>query len=214
MPKLTQAASIIALSAVASSALAWYPAPVAPVITPEMAEQQMQAITAHHDAMAQQHMQQLERFMDGQRALIEQQAPWAAGPVATHPFAAPAFPEPPAVPELGQMPELPPMPKLGEIPQLPELAPMPGLPEMPSLADLSSPESMKARIQEMDAHRDQVRKQMDERRAAFKAMSEERRAQRGLDHPYMVSYAPGMHPAMMPAAPEQQPAQTEAAQEK
>jgi hypothetical protein len=150
MSKLVQAASIIALAAVASTAGAWYNGPPAPVMPPEMAEQQMQALSAHHQAMA----------------------------------------------ELGPFPE------------------MPDYPGLHGMQGPSEPEHMKTRLDERDAYRAKVQQDMQERRAAFKAMSEQRRAEfkRAVDRSNRAGYAHRMHPAMMsgkdctPAtqAPEQQ----------
>jgi len=220
MSKLVQAASILALAAATSSAGAWYAAPVAPIMTPEMAEQRMQAISAHHEAMAEQHVKAIEQSMNMHRKMMDQQtaqfAQWPsapiAGPLAGHPFGTePAFPELPPIPELGQYPAMPEhlsMPEFGEIPAMPEMPPMPEFGQYPEIPDFArierralpaAPEFLKTRLEERDAHRAKVQQEAEERRAAFKAMSEQRRAQypRPMDPAHMVSYGPGMHPAMM-----------------
>jgi hypothetical protein len=220
MSKLVQAASILALAAATSSAGAWYAAPVAPIMTPEMAEQQMQAISAQHEAMAEQHVKAIEQAMNAHQKMIDQQtaqfAQWpaapVAGPLAGHPFGTePVFPELPPIPELGQypaMPERPSMPEFGEIPAMPEMPAMPEFGQYPEIPDFAriergafpaAPDFLKTRLEERDAHRAKIQQATEERRAAFKAMSEQRRTQhpRPMDRAAMVSYAPGMHPAMM-----------------
>ena len=214
MSKLVQAASIIALAAAASSAGAWYNAPVAPIMTPEMAEQQMQAISARHEAMAEQQHKAIEQAMEAHRQMMEQRAAdFARMPAGIDS----GFPEMPPIPEFAQypgMPEMPAMPELGQIPAMPELPAMPEfgqIPERPAM-----PELVKTRMDEMDAQRAKVQQGIQERRAAFKAESEQRRAQhpRAMERTHMAGYAPHMHPAMMPShdcapkvqAPEQQAA--------
>ncbi|SDW94564.1 hypothetical protein [Thiocapsa roseopersicina] len=229
MSKLVQAASIIALAAAASSAGAWYNAPVAPIMTPEMAEQQMQAISAQHEAMAEQQHKAIEQAMEAHRKMMEQRAAdfarMPSGIDSGFPemppvpeFAQyPAMPEMPAMPEFGQipaMPEMPAMPEFGQIPAMPEMPAMPEFGQIPELPAM--PEFVKTRMDEMDAHRAKVQQGIQERRAAFKAESEQRRAQhpRAVERTHMAGYAPHMHPAMMPShdcapkvqAPEQQAA--------
>ncbi len=126
----------------------------------------------------------------------------------------PAMPEMPAMPEFGQipaMPEMPAMPEFGQIPAMPEMPAMPEFGQIPAM-----PEFVKTRMDEMDAHRAKVQQGIQERRAAFKAESEQRRAQhpRAMERTHMAGYAPHMHPAMMSnrdcapkvQAPEQQAA--------
>ena len=214
MFKLVQAASIIALAATASSAGAWYNAPVAPVMPPEMAEHQMQAISAQHEAMAEQHHKAIEQAMEAHRQMMEKRA----ADFARMPSGIDAgFPEMPPVPEFAQypgMPEMPAMPEFGQIPAMPEMPAMPEfgqIPERPAM-----PEFVKTRMDEMDAHRAKVQQGIQERRAAFKAESEQRRAQYpgAMERTQMAGFAPHMHPAMMPnhdcapktQAPEQQAA--------
>ena len=214
MSKLVQAASIIALAAAASSAGAWYNAPVAPIMTPEMAEQQMQAISSLHEAMAEQQHKAIEQAMEAHRQMMEQRAAdFARMPAGIDA----SFPEMPPVPEFAQypgMPEMPAMPELGQIPAMPEMPAMPEfgqIPERPAM-----PEFVKTHMDEMDANRAKVQQEIQERRAAFKAESEQRRAQhpRAIERTHMAGYAPHMHPAMMPShdcapkvqAPEQQAA--------
>ncbi|UHD18017.1 hypothetical protein [Thiocapsa bogorovii] len=223
MSKLVQAASIIALAAAASSAGAWYNAPVAPVMTPEMAEQQMQASSARHEAMAEQRNKAMEDAMDAHRRIMEQHAaafdrmPSEAAPAfpgfppAPEFGQYPAMAEMPAMPEFGQypaMPEMPAMPEFGQVPPMPEMPAMPefgqypAMPEFPSVTEMQSPttpEFMKTRLEEMDAHRAKVEQEIQERRDAFRTMSEQRRAQqpRAMDRTHMAGYAPQMHPTMM-----------------
>ncbi|RKT43279.1 hypothetical protein [Thiocapsa rosea] len=214
MSKLVQAASLIALAAAASSAGAWYNAPVAPVMTSEMAEQQMQAISAHHEAMAEQQHKAIEQAMEAHRKMMEQRA----ADFARMPSGIDAgFPEMPPIPEFAQypaMPEMPAMPEFGQIPAMPEMPAMPEfgqIPEMPAI-----PEFVKTRTDEMDAHRAKVQQGIQERRAAFKAESEQRRAQhpRATERTHMAGFAPHMHPAMMSnkdCAPKTQGAEQQAA---
>lgn len=220
MSKLVQAASILALAAATSTAAAWYGAPHAPVMTPELAEQQMQAMSAHHQAVAEQHAKAIEQAMDAQRRMIEQQfaqvdrmpsgTEWAI-PQMPEFGEYPAMPEMPAMPELGQfpaMPEMPAMPELGQYPDMPEFQ------SFPAMQQPSAPEFMKTRLEQRDAQRAKFQQDIQDRRAAFKSMSEQRRAEftHPMDRTRMAGYTPGMHPAMMsdkdcaPAAqaPEQQ----------
>jgi hypothetical protein len=79
------------------------------------------------------------------------------------------------------------------------------------------PEFVKTRMEEMDAHRAKVQQGIQERRDAFKAMSEQRRA----PHPHAMerTHMAGLAPAMMShrdcapkaQAPEQQAAAPAAA---
>ncbi|QVL51163.1 MAG: hypothetical protein KFB96_12635 [Thiocapsa sp.] len=226
MSNLVQAASLIALAAAASSAGAWYNAPVAPVMTPEMAEQQMQTISAQHQAMTEQQNKAIEQAMEAHRQMMEQRAAnFARMPSGIDS----GFPEMPPVPEFAQypaMPEMPAMPEFGQIPAMPEMPAMPefgqipAMPEMPAMPEFGQipamPEFVKTRMDEMDAHRAKVQQGIQERRAAFKAESEQRRAQhpRAMERTHMAGYAPHMHPAMMSnrdcapkvQAPEQQAA--------
>jgi hypothetical protein len=241
MSKLVQAASIIALAAAASSAGAWYNAPVAPIMTPEMAEQQMQAISAHHEAMAEQQHKAIEQAMEAHRQMMEQRAAdfarMPSGIDSGFPemppvpeFAQyPGMPEMPAMPEFGQMPEMPAMPEFGQIPAMPEMPAMPefgqipAMPEMPAMPEFGQmpempalPDFVKTRMDEMDAHRAKVQQGIQERRAAFKAESEQRRAQypRAMERTHMAGYAPHMRPAMMSSqdcAPEVQTPEQQAA---
>lgn len=218
MTKLTQAASLIALVAATSSALAWYPGPVVPVVaappTPELIEQQMQTIFAQHEAFAEQQMKAMEQSMEAERRLLDRShdrfahwpGPLAPLPFADHPLAAvPAFPELPPLPELGQYPDLP---ELGQLPARPALPTVPEFGKIPSMSG-----DLKSRLDEMDAHRAQVEKAIAERRAAVKARSEQRRAHSpyAADPARMLSYAPGIFPAMpapvpsAPAAPAAEP---------
>jgi hypothetical protein len=211
MSKLVQAASIIALAAAASSAGAWYNAPVAPIMTPEMAEQQMQAISAQHAAMAAQQNKAVEQAMEAHRQMMEQRA----ADSARMPFGIDSgFPETAALPEFGQIPAMP------EMPAMPELGQYPAMPEFPSVPDMQIAainEFVKTRMEEMDAHRAKVQQGIQERRDAFKAMSEQRRA----PHPHAMERAhmAGLAPAMMShrdcapkaQAPEQQAAAPAAA---
>jgi hypothetical protein len=179
MSKLAHAASLIALAAAASSAGAWYNDPVAPVMTPEMAEQQMQAISAQHEAMAEQRNKAIEQAMEAHRQMMERRAAdFARMPSGIES----GFPEIPPVPEFAQypvMPEMPTMPEFGQIPAMPDF--------------------VKTRMDEMDAHRAKVQQGIQERRAAFKAESEQRRAQhpRTMERTHMAGYAPHMRPSMM-----------------
>ncbi|WP_296804680.1 hypothetical protein [Thiocapsa sp.] len=192
MFKLVQAASIIALAAAASSAGAWYNAPVAPVMTPEMAEQQMQAISARHEAMAEQQNKAIEQAMEAHRQLMEQRAAdFARMPSGIES----GFPEMPPVPEFAQypaMPEMPAMPEFGQIPAMPETPAMPEFGQIPAM-----PEFVKTRMDEMDARRAKVQQEIQERRDAFKAESEQRRAQhpRAIERTHMAGYAPHMRPS-------------------
>jgi hypothetical protein len=219
MSKLVQAASLIALAAAASSAGAWYNAPVAPVMTPEMAEQQMQAISARHEAMAEQQNKAIEQAMEAHRQMMEQRAAdfarMPSGVESGFPemppvpgFARhPAMPEMPAMPEFGQipaMPEMPAMPEFGQIPAMPEMPAMPefgqipAMPEMPAFGQVPAmPEFVKTRMDEMDARRARVQQGIQERRDAFKAESEQRRAQhpRALERTHMAGYAPHVRPS-------------------
>jgi hypothetical protein len=235
MSKLVQAASIVALAAATSTAAAWYAAPQAPVMTPELAEQQMQAISAHHQAVAEQHAKAIEQAMDARRRMIEQQFAHAdrmpsgtewAFPQVPEFGEYPAMPEMPAMPELGQfpaIPEMPAMPELGQFPAMPEMPTIPELgqyPDMPEFQNFpgmqlpSAPEFMKTRLEQRDAQRAKFQQDIQDRRAAFKSMNEQRRAEftPPMDRTRMAGYIPGMHPAMMsdkdcaPAAqaPEQQ----------
>jgi hypothetical protein len=185
MSKLTQAVSIVALAAAASTAGAWYAAPPAPAMT-----------------------------QAPQPAAVEQGAT-ISRPLANHPFGAGhAFPEVPPMPEFGQYPAMPEMPAFGQFPNRPEMPPMPAfgqhpampemptfgqfpnrpdmppmpafgqypaLPEMPAMPFIDSerpamPEAFEARIKEMEARRVQAKQQMEERRAAMKREREQRRA--------------------------------------
>jgi hypothetical protein len=238
MSKLVQAASLIALAAAASSAGAWCTDPVAPVMTPEMAEQQMQGISARHEAMAEQHNKAIEQAMEAHRQMMEQRAAdfarMPSGIDSGFPqmppvpeFAQyPAMPEMPAMPEFGEMPEMPLMPEFAQYPAMPEMPAMtefgeiPAMPEMPPMPEMGQvpamPEFVKTRMDEMDAHRAKARQEIQERRDAFKAESEQRRAHhpRAMERTHMAGYAPHMHPAMMSSqdcapkvqAPEQQAA--------
>ncbi|EGV19762.1 hypothetical protein [Thiocapsa marina] len=209
MSKLVQAASLIALAAAASSAGAWCNAPVAPIMTPEMAEQQMQAISARHEAMVEQQNKAIEQAMEAHRQMMEQRAAdfarMPSGIEAGFPqmppvpeFAQyPAMPEMPAMPEFGQipaMPEMPAMPEFGQIPAMPEMPAMPEFGQIPAM-----PEFVKTRMDEMDAHRAKVQQEIQERRAAFKAESEQRRAEhpRAMERTHMAAYAPHMRPSNM-----------------
>jgi hypothetical protein len=212
MTKLTQAASLIALVAATSSAVAWYPGPVVPLVappTPELIEQQMQTIFAQQEAFAEQQMQAMEQSMEAERRLMDRSherfAPWSGPlaplPFADHPLAAvPAFPEVPPLPEFGQYPDLP---ELGQLPAHPELPPVPEFGKIPSM-----PDDLKSRLDEMDAHRAQVEKAIAERRAAVKVWSEQRRAHSpyAADPARMLSYAPGIFPAMPAPVPSAQAA--------
>ncbi len=206
MPKLAQAVSIIALAAATSTAGAWCDQPDAYAMTHELAEQQMQAISAQHQAMAEQHAKAIEQAMDAQRQMMEQRSAHAARMPSGPQW---AFPEVPPVPEFGQypaMPEMPAMPEIGQFPAMPEMPEMPAMPEfgqfpeMPEFAAMqglptpSTPELMKTRLEQRDAHRAKVQHDIKERRAAFKAMSAQRRA---AHEQSMAAYGPGMHPAMM-----------------
>jgi hypothetical protein len=224
MSKLAHAASLIALAAAASSAGAWYNAPVAPVMTPEMAEQQMQAISAQHEAMAEQQNKAIEQAMEAHRQMMERRAAdfarMPSGIESGFPeippvpeFAQyPVMPEMPTMPEFGQipaMPEMPAMPEFGQIPAMPEMPAMPefgqipAMPEMPAMPEFGQipamPDFVKTRMDEMDAHRAKVQQGIQERRAAFKAESEQRRAQhpRTMERTHMAGYAPHMRPSMM-----------------
>ncbi|MFB1486046.1 MULTISPECIES: hypothetical protein [unclassified Thiocapsa] len=244
MSKRVQAASLIALAAAASSAGAWYNAPVAPVMTPEMAEQQMQSISAHYEAMAEQQNKAIEQAMAAHRQMMEQRAAelgrMPSGIDSGFPelppvpqFAQyPGMPEMPAMPEFGQipaMPEMPAMPEFGQIPAMPEMPAMPefgqipAMPEMPAMPEFGQmpampaiPEFVKTRMDEMDAHRAKVQQEIQERRAAFKAESEQRRAQhpRAMERTHMAGYAPHMLPGRMPSqdcAPKAQTPEQQAA---
>jgi hypothetical protein len=209
MSKLAHAASLIALAAAASSAGAWYNDPVAPVMTPEMAEQQMQAISAQHEAMAEQQNKAIEQAMEAHRQMMERRAAdFARMPSGIES----GFPEIPPVPEFAQypvMPEMPTMPEFGQIPAMPEMPAMPefgqipAMPEMPTMPEFGQipamPDFVKTRMDEMDAHRAKVQQGIQERRAAFKAESEQRRAQhpRTMERTHMAGYAPHMRPSMM-----------------
>jgi hypothetical protein len=222
MSKLIHAASIIALAAAASSASAWYNAPV---VTPEMAEQHMKAVSARHEAMAEQHMKGVDQAMEAHRRMIEQDAARFAGMPsgAEHAFPEmppmpafgqyPTMPEMPATPELGQypaMPEMPAMPELGQYPEMPEL------PSIPGMQTPDAPELMKTRLEQMDAQRAKLQQEMQERREAFKTSSEQRRAahRQAMERTHLAGYAPRMHPATLSSkdcaptaqAPEQQAA--------
>ena len=239
MSKLAQAASLIALAAAASSAGAWCNTPVAPIMTPEMAEQQMQAISARHEAMAEQQNKAIEQAMEAHRQMMEQRAAdfarMPSGIDSGFPqmppvpeFAQyPAMPEMPAMPEFGQvpaMPEMPAMPEFGQVPAMPEMPAMPefdqvpampempampefgqvpAMPEMPAMPEFGQvpamPEFVKTRMDEMDAHRAKVQQEIQERRAAFKAESEQRRAQHphGMERTHMAAYAPQMRSSTM-----------------
>lgn len=212
MSKLVQAASLIALTAAVSSAGAWYNAPIAPVMTPEMAEQQMQAITAQHEAMAEQQNKAFEQAMEAHRQMVEQRAAdFARMPSGIES----GFPEMPPVPDFAQypaMPEIPAMPEVGQMPEMPAMPEFGRIPEMPAV-----PEFMKTRMDEMDAHRAKVQQGIQERRDAFKAMSEQRRAQHphAMERTHMAGFAPSMmsHQDCAPnaQAPEQQAAAPAAA---
>lgn len=223
MSKLVQAASIIALAAVASTAGAWYNALPAPAMTSEMAEQRMQALSAQYHAMAEQHAKAMEQATDAQRRMMEQRAAqFAAMPSGFESMSpeiplVPAFASYPAIPEMPGMPELGQFPAMPEMPAIPELGLFPEMPDYPGVHGMegqSASEHMKNRLDERDAYRAKVQQEMQERRAAFKAMSEQRRTEfkRAIDRTNTAAYAPRMHPAMMsgkdctPAmqAPEQQ----------
>jgi hypothetical protein len=241
MSKLAQAASLIALAAAASSAGAWYNAPVAPVMTSEMAEQHMQAISAQHEAMVEQQNKAIEQAMEAHRQMMEQRAAdfarMPSGIESGFPemppvpeFARhPATPEMPAMPEFGRipaMPEMPAMPEFGRIPAMPEMPAMPefgripAMPEMPAMPEFGQvpamPEFVKTRMDEMDARRAKVQQGIQDRRDAFKAESEQRRAQhpRAMERTHMAGYAPHMRPSRMSSqdcAPKTQGAEHQAA---
>ncbi|EXJ15200.1 hypothetical protein [Imhoffiella purpurea] len=172
-------ASVIALAAASTTASAWYALPpyaVAPAMTPE---QQLEVVE-QQKAMMEQQAKAFEQAMEAQRQFAEQQAdyfkPFAQNPETLgfpgHPYgAAPAFPEMPPMPELGQYPAFPEMPEMPEFGQYPE---MPKAPEFGKAPEL--PAAVQKRIEEMDAYRAQAKQRMEEKRAAFKQMSEQRRA--------------------------------------
>ena len=195
MPKLIQAASALALAAATTTAFAWYAAPYsAPT------QEQHKAMVEQQQAMMEQQTKAMREAFEAQRKFAEQQIAQfqemqakqpALAPFPAHPFAAaPTFPEVPPVPEFGQYPEMPKWPELGQFPSVPEMPSAPAF-ERPAL-----PESVQERIKEMDAYREQARQQSEERRAAMKNWSEQRRAM----HPH---HAPGM--TALPA-PQQQAA--------
>lgn len=222
MSKLAQAVSIIALAAATSTAGAWCDHPNAHAMTPELAEQQMQAISAQHRAMAEQHAKAMKQAMDAQRQMMEQRSAQSAQMPAGPQW---AFPEVPPVPEFGQYPAMPQMPEIGQFPAMPEMPAMPEIGQFPAMPEFaavqglqtpSAPESMKTRLVQRDAHRAQVQQGIQERRAAFKAMSEQRRA---AHQQSIAAHGAGLYPAMMATqdcapktqAPEQQAAAPAAA---
>jgi hypothetical protein len=207
MSKLIHAASIIALAAAASSASAWYNAPV---VTPEMAEQHMKAESARHEAMAEQHMKGLDQAMEAHRRMIEQDAARFAGMPSGVDHAFPEMPPMPAFDRYPTMPEMPAMPELGQYPEMPEF------PSIQGMQTPEAPELMKTRLEQMDAHRAKLQHEMQERREAFKTSSEQRRAahRQAMERTHLAGYAPRMHDATLSSkdcaptaqAPEQQAA--------
>lgn len=179
--KLIQAASAIALVAATTTAFAWYGAPYQPVApTPE----QHKALVEQQQAMLEQHDKAMREAFEAQRRFAEQQLAWAD---QNRP-AWPAFPERPTRPEFGQYPDAPEFPKMPEFGQFPAM-----------------PESMDARRKEMDAYREQAKQRIEERRAAMKQWSEERRAQhptRHLGEPLSRAYPmPSQQQAQAPSEP-------------
>ncbi len=89
---------------------------------------------------------------------------------------------------------------------------MPEFPSVPEMQIPAMPEFVKTRMEEMDAHRAKVQQAIQERRDAFKAMSEQRRAQHphAMERTHMAGFAPAMmsHRDCAPKAqaPEQQAA--------
>jgi len=211
MSKLTQAASAIALAAATTTAFAWYAAPYQPPVPTQeqqqaMAEQQ-KVMAEQQRAMIEQQNKAMQQAFAAQQQFAKQQAEQfqksqtqVPGPNSGSPFAeAPAFPEMPPMPEMGQYPSMPEMPKMPEVGQFPAMPEMPAAPafEYPAL-----PESVQARIKEMDAYREQAKQQREERRAAMKSWNEQRRAMNphyGFGRP-MAEGAPGMYPSVTPNA--------------
>lgn len=204
--KMIQAASAIALAAAASGAFAWYGVPYQP---PVLTQEQQQAMAEQQQAFMEQQTKAMQDAFAAQQKMAEAQMEQLKQFQAQYPVApgfetlpvppAPAFPEVPPMPELGQYPAMP------EMPAFPEFGQYPSFPAAPDMAFPALPDSMQDRMKEMDAYRAESKKRMDERREAFKSMSEQRRAMRSghsFGHP---TY--GMGPGMMGApAPQQQAA--------
>lgn len=186
--KLIQAASAIALAAATTTAFAWYAAPYQPVAP---TADQHKALIEQQQAMLEQHDKAMREAFEAQRRFAEQQLAWAD---QNRP-AWPAFPERPAMPEFGQYPEAP------EFPEMPEFGQFPAMPE-----------SLDARRKEMDAYREQTKQRIEERRAAMKQWSEERRAQhptRHIGEPLSRAFPEHPYP-MMPQHQAQAPAESSA----
>ncbi|NEV62906.1 hypothetical protein [Thiorhodococcus minor] len=211
MSKMIKAASAIALAAATSSVFAWYAAPYQP---PVMTQEQQQAMVEQQQAFMEQQTKAMQEAFEAQKKAAEErmaklqdmqgQYPTAPG---FEPFAfpaAPAFPEMPQVPALGEYPAMP------EMPAFPEIGRFPAAPAMPELAAPALPSSIQDRMKEMDAYRAESQKRMEARRAALKAMSEQRRAMRAnRPFPYPTyGTAPGMMPAPQQQAAAPQDTQT------
>ncbi|MGQ9659676.1 MAG: hypothetical protein ACUVQI_06760 [Thermochromatium sp.] len=109
--------------------------------------EQHRALVEQQQAMLEQHDKALRAAFEAQRRFVEQQLTWAEQNQASWS----AFPKPPAAPEFPKGPEF------GQPPALPE--------------------SIEAHLKEMDAYREQAKKQIEERREAIRQWSEARRAQ-------------------------------------
>ena len=97
------------------------------------------------------------------------------------------------------------MPEFGQYPEAPEFPEMPEFGQFPAM-----PESMEARRKEMDAYREQAKQRIEERRAAMKQWSEERRAQhptRHIGEPLSRPFPEWTHP-MMPQHQAQAPSES------
>lgn len=215
--RFIQAASLIALTTVTASAGAWY----APYAAPCMTQEQQETMAAQQKAMIEQQTRVMEQAAEAQRKFAEQQAAYfaqlqqTAAPSTVPGTGAPAVTDQ-ATPMVPPMPEFSQYPALPELPPVPEFAQYPGRPDMPtppSLQRVNAPESMEARLKEMDDYRAQAEKNMQDRRAVMKNWSEQRRAMQSdrFQGPRPHGYFPGAYRSMgssnmecAPAASQQQ----------
>lgn len=207
---MIQAASAIALAAATSSVFAWY---AAPYQQPVMTQEQQQAMVEQQQAFMQQQTKAMQEAFEAQKKaaeeqmakLQEMQGQYPAAP-GFDPFAfpaAPAFPEMPSIPALGEYPAMP------EMPAFPEIGQFPAAPAMPEFAAPTLPSSIQDRMKEMDAYRAASQQRMEERRAAMKAMNEHRRAMRA-NRPFPYpTYGMMPAPQQQAAAPQDKQTSTE-----
>lgn len=167
MNKILQAASVIALSVAASSAAAWYAAPYpgvafAPNLTPNLTEEQKQAIADQQKAMVAKQQEMAAQYAKAAQAAmaarqemvrkaVEQQASYLAElkdqlpgvPAVMDPLVGNPF-DPMMAGPMGALPGIPAMPEppTFDYPDFPDLAlpEIPGIPPMPSFRAPALPE--------------------------------------------------------------------------